>query len=278
MPMFEEDLVSPKQTILQELQNFPARIFYFEEIDSTNTFLKKYAQACQHKGEPLESLEGIGAVADLQTAGRGRMQRLWHSPAKEGCYFSLLLTPKIEPTKYSLIPLMAAVATAEAIMASCPVKIDIKWPNDILIGKCKVAGILTESCFEASKLSYIVLGIGVNLSQKDFPPNLNRPATSLFLETGLTVDRDKFLTTLLEKIDNWYSLLKIASDNVVNKWESLSSFGKGKQIKLTLEGKQVSGVSVGLSLSGALQVKLSDERQIELYGNEIMVEGEDLCY
>lgn len=274
--MIEENSVSPKQVVLEGLQNFPARIFYFEQIDSTNTFLKNYAH--NHKNESVQSLEGIVAVADLQTAGRGRLQRFWHSPPKEGCYFSLLLTPKLEPTKYSLIPLMAALATSDAILASCPVKTDIKWPNDILINKRKVAGILIECAFESDKLAFIVVGIGVNLSQKNFPPNLNRPATSLFLESALSVDRDSFVNLLLEKLDSWYSILKTASDKIIDNWEKRSSFAQGKQIKFMQEGKMLSGTTVGLNNVGALKVKLEDQRQIELYGNEIMVEGEDICY
>ncbi|MBK7992632.1 MAG: biotin--[acetyl-CoA-carboxylase] ligase [Blastocatellia bacterium] len=269
---------TPKRIISKNLASFSAKIFHFEQIDSTNTFLKKYAQNAQIEASQ-NPLEGVGALADMQTAGRGRMQRSWYSATGEGCYFSLLLTPKLDLKSFPLISLMSAVATAEAIMESCPVAIDIKWPNDILINNCKVSGILIESSFKDSNLNYIIVGIGVNLSQKSFPEgNFNRLPTSIYLATGLIVDRDNFLDLLLKKLDYWYQILNIKSDNILKRWEELSSFAKGKKIKVILNNKEVLAVTDGLLETGALKIKDSTGQEIILYGNEITSEGETICY
>jgi BirA family transcriptional regulator, biotin operon repressor / biotin---[acetyl-CoA-carboxylase] ligase len=273
--MLEE---TPKRIISQDLTSFSAKIFHFEQIDSTNTFLKRYAQNAQTQAS-LKVLEGVGALADIQTAGRGRMQRSWYSATKEGCYFSLLLTPKLNLKSFPLLSLMSAVATAEAIMESCPIAIDIKWPNDILINNCKVAGILIESSFKDSNLNYVIVGIGVNLSQKAFPDgNFNRMPTSLYLATGLEIDRDNFLDFLLKKLDYWYQILNTESDNVLERWEELSSFAKGKQIKVVIDNKEILAVTDGLLETGALRVKDLRGQELVLYGNEITSEGEKICY
>lgn len=269
---------TPKRIISKDLASFSAKIFHFEQIDSTNTFLKRYAQNMQAQTKQ-EILEGVGALADMQTAGRGRMQRSWYSAEGEGCYFSLLLTPKLDLKSFPLLSLMSAVATAEAIMESCPVTIDIKWPNDILINNYKVAGILIESSFKDSNLSYVIVGIGVNLAQKFFPEgDFNRLPTSLYLATGLVVERDNFLDLLLKKIDYWYQMLNAKSDNILKRWEELSSFAKGKRIKVIINNKEVLAVTDGLLETGALKIKDSTGQELVLYGNEITSEGETICY
>lgn len=273
--MLEE---TPKRIISKSLASFSAKIFHFEQIDSTNTFLKKYAQNAQIEARP-EPLEGVGALADMQMAGRGRMQRSWYSAVGEGCYFSLLLTPKLELTSFPLLSLMSAVATAEAIMESCPIALDIKWPNDILINNCKVAGILIESSFKDNNLNYVIVGIGVNLAQKSFPEqNFNRMPTSLYLATGLIVDRDSLLDLLLKKLDYWYQMLNAKSDNVLRRWEELSSFAKGKKIKVIINNKEVLAITDGLLETGALRIKDLIGQELVLYGNEITSEGENVCY
>lgn len=273
--LMNENLTRPKKIISYQLESFLARIFHFEQISSTNTFLKEHFQSQKSKlleMAKVSSLEGVGALADLQTAGRGRMERTWHSPLGEGLYFSILLMPKIEPSHITLLSLMAAIATAETIMALCQIKIDIKWPNDILINKQKVAGILIENAFEGNNLSYVIVGIGVNLNQKTFPENINHLATSLFLETGSFINRDVFLVTLLEKLSNWYKILKNQSDKVRTHWETLSSFAYGKEIKVVVKGESLTLTTMGLDPSGALRVRASDGREIVLYGNEINTE------
>ncbi|KAF0250179.1 MAG: BirA family transcriptional regulator biotin operon repressor / biotin-acetyl-CoA-carboxylase ligase [bacterium] len=268
-----ENLANLKKLTFYQLENFLAQIFHFEQIDSTNTFLKRYFQSERERVKDRSSLEGIGAIADLQTAGRGRLARVWHSPVGEGLYFSLLLMPRIDPINITLISLMAAIATAEAIMDTANVVVDIKWPNDILINKRKVAGILIESGFEGSNLSHVVIGIGINLKQKGFPSDLNRPATSLFLETNLLIERNKFLPVLLEKLSSWYEVLKTRSDKIRFRWQELSSFAYGKQIKVNINNQELVVTTIGLDNCGALRVETIEGKQIILYGNEITTEG-----
>jgi BirA family biotin operon repressor/biotin-[acetyl-CoA-carboxylase] ligase len=268
-----ENLNTYKKIIYCKTDSFTAKIFHFEEIDSTNTFLKKYFQSEKAKTlitEKLSHLEGVGALADFQSSGRGRMERKWVSPLGEGLYFSILLMPKIDFSNITLISLMTAIAVAETLMAFCDIKIDIKWPNDILINKKKVSGILIESAFDGNNLSYVIIGIGVNLLQKDFPPNLNLPATSLFLETGLIIEKEEFLLALVKHLAKWYKILMDQSDKIVDKWEELSSFAYGKKIKVKINSNEETVfTTMGLNFCGALKVKSIDGKECVLYGNEI---------
>jgi BirA family biotin operon repressor/biotin-[acetyl-CoA-carboxylase] ligase len=259
--------IEPRRILEIPLRNFLARVHHFEMLDSTSTFLKEYAQ--NHSRESSEVLQGIGALADAQSAGRGRMGRAWHSPPGQGLYFSLLLKPEIISDSASLLTLMAAIATAEAIrsFSNCP--LDIKWPNDILLGNRKVAGILTEASFTNAQLSYVVLGIGVNLNQKYFPAEIDRSATSLYLEARKEIDRDSFLRELLKRVDHWYGVLLTAPIGIVERWQQLSSFAHGKSIRVEIAGQPRQASTCGLSASGALRAKTADGQLITLIGSEV---------
>jgi BirA family transcriptional regulator, biotin operon repressor / biotin---[acetyl-CoA-carboxylase] ligase len=249
------------------LSNLRVTVFQFESIGSTNTFLKERAQAIGY--ENLDSREAICVLADEQTEGRGRMNRSWHSPRGEGLYFSILLKPRLAPRNAPLLTLMAAVATAEAITPFCQASLDIKWPNDILLNGKKAAGILTEASFESERLNYAVLGIGVNLNQSYFPEDIKESATSLYLECGTVIDRERFLFELINHIDVWYVALLNYPEKIIEKWERLSSFAWGKLIRTELEGRKVEARTCGLDNSGALRAEMEGGRTITLYGGEI---------
>ncbi|HEV8494406.1 MAG TPA: biotin--[acetyl-CoA-carboxylase] ligase, partial [Candidatus Angelobacter sp.] len=121
-------------------------------------------------------------VADEQNSGRGRGDHGWHSAAGEGLYVSVLLRPRVMAAQLPLIPLAAGLAAAEAISASAGLTIDLRWPNDLLIGPRKTGGILVEAHSEGISVSYTVIGIGINVHQLSFALDLSTPATSLDLE------------------------------------------------------------------------------------------------
>src|SRR5256885_8208376 len=144
-------------------------ILRFDSIDSTNLEAMRQARA----GAP----EGLCIIAREQTAGRGRLDRSWHSPKDAGLYFSIVLRPALEMNLWPLLPLMSALAVSDALMKSCELSTDIKWPNDILASDRKLCGILAETV-EAESGSAAIVGIGINLTVEGAPKELRSTATS----------------------------------------------------------------------------------------------------
>ena len=152
-----------------------SEIIYEEEVPSTNTLLKELAR----QGAPA----GTVAVCDFQSAGRGRLQRVWKAAAGETLPVSLLLKPRLTPEQIPLCTLGAAVAASQAIEQVCPgLKAGIKWPNDVVISGRKCVGILCEGAFDPEGRLCVIMGVGFNGNQREFPPELSASATSLFLE------------------------------------------------------------------------------------------------
>ena len=175
------------------------QIHYRAEIDSTNRLAKQLAI----DGEP----EGSVILAEQQRTGRGRMGREWSSPAG-GIWMSVILRPKLAPYQVQAFTLVAAVAAVEATIHTTGVTPGIKWPNDLLLGKKKVAGILTEVSAEMERVNYLVLGVGLNanISGTLFHGQLLGEATSLFAETGISVERTRWVQSFLETLEHYYFL------------------------------------------------------------------------
>ena len=150
---------------------FAGKLHFSPVTGSTNTD----ALAAARNGAP----HGSVFFADEQTAGRGRGDHKWQSNAGDGLYVSVLMRPKLSPANLPLIPLAAGLAAAEAIQSIAGLAIDLRWPNDLLIGPHKVGGILVESKTEAASLAFAVIGIGINVHQRTFDPAHSTPATSL---------------------------------------------------------------------------------------------------
>jgi BirA family biotin operon repressor/biotin-[acetyl-CoA-carboxylase] ligase len=162
---------------------------YFERCDSTQREL------------PADAPEGAVAVAEEQTAGRGRLGRSWHAPARSSVLVSVNLRPDVETPRLPELSLVAGVATAEAIAAATGIHPTVRFPNDLLIAGRKVAGILAEA-----RDDRVVLGIGinVNLTQDELPTDVDTAATSLSIEAGAPVDRARLLAALLERLEAHY--------------------------------------------------------------------------
>ncbi len=183
---------------------FGQEIHAYNSVSSTNDVAKDLAQ----KG----AAEGTIVVADNQNSGKGRMDRPFFSPENSGVYISIVLRPKIALEKSLFITTCAAVAVARTIERLTSLRAEIKWVNDVYVGKKKVCGILTEAAldFESRGLQYAILGIGVNVRTKDFPENIKDIATSIFLESGVEVRRSTFIATLLEEFEKEYANLENA--------------------------------------------------------------------
>jgi len=217
-----------------------------QAVDSTNLQLKIQAEAGASEGTVL--------VADQQLAGKGRLGRQWVSPAGVNLYCSVLLRPVIPVQQAPQLTFLSAVAVVDALETVGGVKAEVKWPNDILIGGAKIAGLLNEMSAETEQITYVVLGIGVNLNMTatQFPSELNYPATSVLLETGRPVVRRIFLRALLERLDFYYAeFLRQGFAPIRQRWEQLCPI-INRQV--TVDSGPVATV-VGLEADGALRLQ-----------------------
>ncbi len=234
------------------------RIHYFQKIDSTNS--KAYELAL--KG----AKEGEIVIAESQKRGRGRLGRKWFSPPFLNLYLSVILRPKIPPHQASLLTLMAAVATAEAIEKYSGLQPLIKWPNDILMRNRKVAGLLNEIRSEGDRIDFIILGIGVNLNMKttQFPQEIRSLATSLKIEKGESISRKEFLQTLLKTLEEWYEIfMKEGGERILKVWREKSRI-KGRAVRVTSFGQSFTGRAVDVDSEGALilRIRKGERRRI----------------
>ena len=233
----------------------------FEELDSTNNYAREIAAE--------GASEGTAVLARQQTAGRGRLGRSWVSPAGAGLYLSVILRPEVAPAQASLITLAAAIAVAETLRLDYRTPADIKYPNDILVEGRKLCGILVESAIEGGRLLYVVAGIGVNLRQREFPEELKETATSLFLEAGIDVMPDDFSRALFVRLSRWYEVTKQQPEQVISRWEELSSYAQDCAIRVVASDATVDGRTRGLTPGGALRVELADGRIREIVSGDI---------
>jgi BirA family biotin operon repressor/biotin-[acetyl-CoA-carboxylase] ligase len=238
-------------------------IHYFHTIDSTN--LKAYQLALNG------AEEGEVVIAESQDTGRGRLGRNWFSPPFLNLYLSVILKPRIPPHRASLITLMAAVATADAIQKFSGLHPLIKWPNDILLRDRKVAGLLNEIHSEMDHIHFVILGIGINLNmdEKRFPKGIREVATSLKREMGQTISRKAFLQTLLQELEEWYTIfLKEGEAAILQAWRERAQI-KGKRVKVTSFGETLAGVAVDVDSDGALILENEDGTRKRVVAGDI---------
>lgn len=227
---------------------FGRRIHIFSSVVST----MDTAVRCASAGCP----EGTVVASETQTRGRGRQGRLWVSPAFSGLYFSVVLRP---PEKLvTIITLTAAVAVCEAVRDEARVSARIKWPNDIMIGGSKAAGILTERTAAAGGAVVMGVGINANGTGSEVCPG----AVSLYEHTGRLCDRNKLLQTSLEKLEKYYFLIKAGgSDSVIEEWKSCNCT-LGKRVRSENGRKRTEGTAVGIEADGGLLIK-TDSGSVE---------------
>ncbi|PYM75397.1 MAG: biotin--[acetyl-CoA-carboxylase] ligase [Candidatus Rokuibacteriota bacterium] len=221
-------------------------IVRLDQVDSTQTV----AFALAERGATDRTV----VVADQQAAGRGRRGRVWQAPARTSLLASILVRSGLPQALLATLSPTTAVATAEALRRVAPLEPRLKWPNDVLVGGRKIAGILLESRAVASSEPVLVIGVGINLGQREFPPELAGRATSVALETGHAVDRETMLAALLEEFDAWRARLEGEGFGPVReRWKSLSdTIGR----HVTVDG--VSGTATDLDGDGALLIDVGD--------------------
>jgi BirA family biotin operon repressor/biotin-[acetyl-CoA-carboxylase] ligase len=241
---------------------FGAHLHHFYKIGSTNT------AAMAAAAEDAE--EGTVFLAEEQTAGRGRGDHIWQSARSAGVYCSVVLRPALPPSEVLVLALAAGLAVQAAIEhVDARVKVDLKWPNDVLIAGKKVCGILTEMNAEATRVRYIVVGIGINVNQASFPKELEGEATSLRLATGSEWSRVEITVALLKSLDREYRLLVEQPDaraSILRRFCEQSSWVRGKQVRIEENGSGIEGKTEGRDDRGFLQVRTAQGMRTVLSG------------
>ncbi len=230
---------------------FGRAIYHFFKTDSTN----RVALELGHAGEP----EGAMVIAEEQTTGRGRAGRKWHSERGTGIYVTLLLRPHIPPAQAPLLTLLAGLSARSAIEVQTGAVPDLKWPNDLLLNGRKLCGILTEMHAEPCLVRFVITGIGLNVNQGKFPEELAKTATSLRAETGRVHSRRELLVRMLRQFESDYNrFLGEGPGWVVERFSAVSSFARGKAVRVDDGRERYIGTTAGLTPEGLLQVRRED--------------------
>lgn len=238
---------------------FHGKLHHFPVIESTNSRALADAQAGAESGQVY--------IADEQTAGRGRRGHTWHSEPERGLYLTMLVRPALTSNAVLTLSLLTALAAAAAIEQVTALRIDLRWPNDLVVGSGparKLGGILTEAASTpAGALRHAAIGIGINLNQADFPPELAGTATSLLRESGAAVSREALAVAFLREMDAELRGLTCSSDDtkhpggVLRRFEERSTWACGKHVRVDEDGGYT-GVTDGLTADGLLRVRRLD--------------------
>ena len=240
------DLAALQAAFAQSI--YSGKFHYTAVTGSTNTD----ALAAARDGAP----HGSVFFTDEQTAGRGRGNHDWHSAAGQGLYVSVILRPSIALQDMPLIPLAAGLAAAQAIAITAGREVDLRWPNDLLIGPRKAGGILVESKTESGSPAFAVVGIGINVHQRSFDPDLSTPATSLDIESGRTINRQVLLISLLESLqhETWALQDPGLRAAITARVAYMSSWVANRRVEV--HGPQAcTGITAGLDEHGFLLVR-----------------------
>ena len=223
-------------------------VYCFDLLPSTNCEAKRLALS----GVP----EGTIVLADAQSQGRGRLGRHWVSPRGKGLYVSVILRPQVPPEWGSRTTLAAGVALAVAI-EELGVRPSLKWPNDMMVGHRKVAGILTDVSFQKNRIASVIVGVGVNVNtrREDFPVSIRDVATSLRLRAGRSIPRVTLLQRFLRQLEAWYELLCQGSfERILKTWRNYESI-LGSLVEVYMPGSRLLGVAEDIDAHGGLLVR-----------------------
>jgi len=218
--------------------------------------------------------EGAVVFAESQSRGRGRLGRLWISPARKGLWFSILLRPDLPPQSATQLTVAAATALARAIALQTGLAPEIKWPNDILIRGKKTAGILTELTAELDHVKEMVLGIGVdaNLDAADFPHDLRKTATSLKIESGQAVDRAELAVAILRELDADYDRIRRGQFELVAvEWRQRCGT-LGREVSIRIGDRVIRGRAESLDAEGALLLRTQHGRLERIISGDVTME------
>lgn len=244
------------------------RVYYEKTVDSTNNWAKRLADGAG------DLPHGALAVAEQQTAGKGRRGRQWDSPAGQAVFMSLILKPDMLPASASMLTLVAALAVNRGILKACGLPTLIKWPNDIVANGKKVCGILTEMSTELDYINYVVAGIGINVNNRQFPPDLADKASSLLLETGREHNRASLICAVMEAFEGLYGeLIKTGDLSRLRDEYNQSMVNLDRQVRVLSPGREFEGTARGITAGGELMVEREDGTAALISSGEVSVRG-----
>nr|AIF02952.1 biotin--acetyl-CoA-carboxylase ligase (birA) [uncultured marine thaumarchaeote KM3_15_F02] len=243
------------------------RVYYFEEIDSTQNFAQNIAADKKENGTII--------IAEKQTSGRGRLDRKWTSP-KGGIWFSLIIHPKFDVSSSTLIPILSAVALSKSIKSVLGIETEVKWPNDITMNGKKVAGVLVDASFQTNSIDYLILGIGINfdIDAKKLEKRLTKTPNfygidSLRGKENKTPPKTLLKEFLLQFEKNLFQLDKGEKSKIIKEWTKRAA-GIGKKITINTSNGKISGISQGIDNDGALKIKTRNETK-KIYVGDVVL-------
>lgn len=265
-------LSSQNLAALFPLKKIGKTLYIFDELASTNAFAMERAKD--------QALPGTVVLADKQTAGRGRLDRSWFSPGESNIYGSLLLVPETTIQYLGWIPHMAGVAIAQALEQQTGIRIDLKWPNDLLIGGRKLGGVLCDSFRNAGHQTCVVIGFGinVNVTQSEFPSDLQASATSLHIQCHRPLDREALIIKVITSLEeNWEILRSNGPQSLLVEYKHWCiTIGQTIQVHFP-DGSQLQGLAHSIGEQGQLKVIPSpsdpneqSSRMREIHSGEIL--------
>ncbi|MBI5302847.1 MAG: biotin--[acetyl-CoA-carboxylase] ligase [Chloroflexi bacterium] len=261
-----DDAPLSAQVITRELNTrlLARRVVYAARTGSTNDIARQLADA----GEP----EGTVVIADEQIAGRGRLGRAWHAPARSSLLMSLVLRPPLAPRQITRVTMAVSLGACAALRVETGLDARIKWPNDLLLNGKKCAGILAETQTLGEQIEHVIVGLGVNVnfdvaSIQDIPPN----ATTISDELGRTLPRAPLARALLREIENYYLRL-CAGENLSAEWAAqLATLGQS--IRAQTEAGVIAGIAESVDDDGALCVRCADGSLARLVAGDVTLHG-----
>ena len=248
-------------SILQKIPSeTPRKWRFLSETDSTNAEIERSLST-----HPPE--EGLVVIANSQTKGKGRLGRVWHSAPETGIYLSTFIRPNITPEQLPILTLMAGLATVIAVNEFIPQPTLLKWPNDLLFKGKKIAGILCE--YHSRKNPAVIIGIGINVNQIQFPAGLKDIATSLKLEFGKDINRTALIKSLITQLDFQYNEFQNNKvQALIDNWTRNTDLF-GKTISLNKGNQTINGKAIRLDNHGRLVILNDSGKEVAFDSGEV---------
>jgi len=233
-------------------------VLVYRQVDSTNEHAKRLL---------IEGEIGKGTVivADEQLMGKGRLGRVWQSPPGVGLWMTVVLEPKIPAGKFVWINFLTAVVLAEIMEEVLQKSVELKWPNDVLIGRKKVSGILLETVTVSQRL-FLMVGIGINVNQESFPAEIHEKATSLLLEGKVRLNRAELFLQIVRKLG---TRLDDLDDRIISTWKNYAKF-LGNKVRVFQSDRVIEGIAVDIDKHGALILDSAGQRT-PIYAGDVQV-------
>lgn len=241
-------------------------VVYYEETDSTNIRAKALAEE--------GAVHGTLVIAGRQNAGKGRRGRGWVSPKGENIYMSLLLRPEFEPTKAPMLTLVMAYSVAQALREKEEINAKIKWPNDVVLHKKKICGILTEMSAEIDYINHVVIGVGINTNMEQMEAEIAEKATSIKIEEGRTVMRAGLIAQVMKYFEeNYEKFLKDGDLSGIKDAYNGMLVNQDRDVRVLEPGGEYDAHAIGINETGELLVKKDDGSVEKVFAGEVSVRG-----